>query len=88
MRQELPKTCPDGSAARKPGRAARCSGPAGQNCQFGFEPGDIVTRSCLAHPVEIVVASPNLGNARAHATKILDEMKKIPSCATSSSSRA
>ncbi|MDB5310903.1 MAG: czcA 6 [Gemmataceae bacterium] len=49
---------------------------------FGFEPGDIVSEVMSfgsPTPVEIVVASPNLADSRAHAQRILAEMKKIPS---------
>jgi multidrug efflux pump subunit AcrB len=51
-----------------------------KKCQFGFEPGDIVTKVMSfgsPTPIEIVVASPNLPDARAHAERIRDEMKKI-----------
>jgi multidrug efflux pump subunit AcrB len=50
-------------------------------CLFDFEPGDIVSEVMSfgsPSPIEIVVASPNLPDARAHATEILNEMKKIP----------
>jgi multidrug efflux pump subunit AcrB len=50
-------------------------------CLFDFEPGDIVSEVMsfgASNPIEIVVASPNLPDARAHATRILNEMKKVP----------
>lgn len=50
-------------------------------CMFNFQPGDIVGKVMSfgsPNPIEIVVASPNLPDARTHATKILEEMKKIP----------
>jgi multidrug efflux pump subunit AcrB len=50
--------------------------------EFGFEPGDIVSEVMSfgsPTPIEIVVASPNLDEARAHAQRILAEMKSIPS---------
>ena len=49
---------------------------------FGFEPGDIVSEVMSfgsPTPVEIVVASPNLADSRAHAQRILAGMKRIPS---------
>ncbi len=50
-------------------------------CLFDFEPGDILSEVMsfgASNPIEIVVSSPNMPDARAHATKILNEMKKIP----------
>jgi multidrug efflux pump subunit AcrB len=49
---------------------------------FGFEPGDMVSEVMSfgsPTPVEIVVASPNLADTRAHAQRLLAAMKKIPS---------
>lgn len=49
---------------------------------FGFEPGDMVSAVMSfgsPTPIEIAVASPNLADARAHATRILNEMEKVPS---------
>jgi multidrug efflux pump subunit AcrB len=49
---------------------------------FGFEPGDIVGEVMSfgsPTPVEVVVASPNLADARAHAGRIMAAMRKIPS---------
>jgi len=48
---------------------------------FGFEPGDIVSQVMSfgsPTPIEVVVASPNLPDARAHAQRIKEEMAKIP----------
>jgi multidrug efflux pump subunit AcrB len=48
---------------------------------FGFEPGDMVSEVMSfgsPTPVEIVVASPNLADARAHALRIKAGMQKIP----------
>ncbi len=48
---------------------------------FGFEPGDMVSEVMSfgsPTPVEIVVASPNLADARAHASRIKEGMQKIP----------
>lgn len=52
-----------------------------QTCIFGFEPGDIVSEVMSfgsPTPIEIVVASPNLNDARRHALRIRQEMEKIP----------
>ena len=49
---------------------------------FGFEPGDMVSEVMSfgsPTPIEVVVASPNLADTRAHAQRIMAEMKKIPS---------
>ena len=49
---------------------------------FGFEPGDIVSTVMTfgsPTPVEVVVAGPERDTVRAHALKVLAEMKKIPS---------
>jgi multidrug efflux pump subunit AcrB len=59
-------------------------GPAktrAEQVTFGFEPGDMVSEVMSfgsPTPVEIVVASPNLADARAHALRIEAEMAKIP----------
>jgi multidrug efflux pump subunit AcrB len=48
---------------------------------FGFEPGDVVGEVMSfgsPTPVEVVVASPNLAEARAHALRIKAGMAKIP----------
>jgi multidrug efflux pump subunit AcrB len=49
---------------------------------FGFEPGDMVSEVMSfgsPAPIEVVVASPNLSDTRAHAARIITEMRKIPS---------
>jgi multidrug efflux pump subunit AcrB len=49
---------------------------------FSFEPGDIVSEVMSfgsPTPVEVVVASPNLDDARAHARRIKEGMARIPS---------
>ena len=49
---------------------------------FGFEPGDMVSEVMSfgsPAPIEVVVASPNLGDARIHAARVMAAMKKIPS---------
>ncbi len=53
-----------------------------EHVAFGFEPGDIVSEVMSfgsPTPVEIVVASPDLSEARTHARRILEGMKEIPS---------
>ena len=48
---------------------------------FGFEPGDMVSEVMSfgsPTPIEVVVASPNLADARAHALRIKAGMEKIP----------
>jgi multidrug efflux pump subunit AcrB len=48
---------------------------------FGFEPGDIVSEVMSfgsPTPIEVIVASPNLADARHHAQRIKEEMTKIP----------
>jgi multidrug efflux pump subunit AcrB len=52
-----------------------------RTCQFSFEPGDIVSEVMSfgsPNPIEVVVSSPVMADARAHADKILEEMRKIP----------
>ena len=56
---------------------------AGRAKQFllGFEPGDIVSEVMSLGsptPVEVTVAGPDREDVRAHALKVLAEMKKIP----------
>jgi multidrug efflux pump subunit AcrB len=49
---------------------------------FGFQPGDIVSEVMSfgsPTPIEVLVASPNLAEARAHALRIKEGMAKIPS---------
>jgi multidrug efflux pump subunit AcrB len=49
---------------------------------FGFEPGDMVSEVMSfgsPAPIEVVVASPNLSDARIHAARVMAAMKKIPS---------
>ncbi len=64
------KACPP---RRREARAKQLS--------FGFEPGDIVSTVMSfgsPTPVEVVVVGPERDAVRAHALKILAEMKKIP----------
>jgi multidrug efflux pump subunit AcrB len=48
---------------------------------FGFEPGDMVSEVMSfgsPAPIEVVVASPKLADTRAHAARVMTEMRKIP----------
>ena len=61
---------------------ARGSASPRKKFSFGFEPGDIVSTVMSfgsPTPVEVVVAGPERDAVRAHALKVLEEMKKIPS---------
>ena len=52
-----------------------------EQVMFGFEPGDMVSEVMSfgsPTPIEVVVASPNLADARRHAERILAGMKQIP----------
>jgi len=49
---------------------------------FSFEPGDIVSRIMnfgAQTPVEVAVMGPNFADTRAFATKVRDELAKVPS---------
>jgi len=51
-----------------------------ETCLFGFEPGDIISEVMSfgsPTPIEVVVASPNLSDARRQAQRIKEEMSKI-----------
>jgi multidrug efflux pump subunit AcrB len=48
---------------------------------FGFAPGDMVSEVMSfgsPTPIEVAVISPHLPDARAHAERVLAEMKKVP----------
>ena len=52
-----------------------------QSALFGFEPGNIISEVMSfgsPTPIEVVVASPDMAQARAHAQRIKQEMMKIP----------
>ena len=83
MRELLPQRVVPWMAdlLEKNGVAKNIAAERAATCLFNFEPGDIVSEVMsfgAPNPIEIVVASPNMPDARVHATKILDEMKKIP----------
>jgi multidrug efflux pump subunit AcrB len=51
------------------------------NAQFSFEPGDIVGRIMnfgAPTPVEVAIAGPDLAASRSFATKVRDELARIP----------
>jgi multidrug efflux pump subunit AcrB len=51
-----------------------------ETCLFGFEPGDIISEVMSfgsPTPIEVVVASPNLADARMQAQRVREEMSKI-----------
>ena len=63
------------------GLTPRVGAATRKECSFGFEPGDIVSEVMSfgsPTPIEIVVASPDLDDAHKHATRIREEMEKIP----------
>jgi multidrug efflux pump subunit AcrB len=52
-----------------------------EQLQFGFEPGDVVSKVMSfgsPTPIEVMVMSPNLVDAKKHAMRIKAEMEKIP----------
>ena len=72
----------EGSAWNRKDARPRKRKPAQKKFSFGFEPGDIVSTVMSfgsPTPVEVVVIGPERNAVRAHALKILAEMKKIPS---------
>ena len=66
---------------RKQGLTPEAARERADQVIFGFEPGDIVSEVMSfgsPTPVEVVVASPDLSEARVHAQRILTEMQTIP----------
>jgi multidrug efflux pump subunit AcrB len=66
---------------RNMGVAPETARARAEQVTFGFRPGDIVSEVMSfgsPTPIEILVASPNLGDARAHAQRIRAGMEKIP----------
>jgi multidrug efflux pump subunit AcrB len=83
LRQVLPEKVRPWLAEllRRQGLAPETAQARAGQVMFGFEPGDIVsevTSFGSPTPVEVVVASPNLAEARAHALRIKAGMAKIP----------
>ena len=67
---------------QKQGLTPEAARARAEQVTFGFEPGDIVSEVMSfgsPTPIEVVVGSPNLADARAHAERIAAEMEKIPS---------
>src|SRR4029077_1166129 len=84
LRQALPKKVKPGLAEllQKQGVTPESARARAEQVIFGFEPGDMVSEVMSfgsPTPIEVVVSSPNLADTRAHAARIMAEMKKIPS---------
>jgi len=84
LRQALPQKVKPWLAGllQKQGLAQELARARAEQVIFGFEPGDMVS-SVMSFgsptPIEVVVASPNLADSRAHAQRIMAAMKEIPS---------
>ena len=87
FRERLRKALPEkvkpwlGELLQKKGLTPESAQARAEQVLFGFEPGDMVSEVMSfgsPTPVEIVVASPNLNDARAHALRIRAGMEKIP----------
>jgi multidrug efflux pump subunit AcrB len=87
FRERLRKALPEkvkpwlAELLRAQGLTPKSARTRAEQVTFGFEPGDMVSEVMSfgsPTPVEIVVASPNLADARAHALRIKAEMAKIP----------
>ncbi len=64
---------------REEGLSAEEAAARAKQITFGFEPGDMVSEVMSfgsPTPIEIVVASPNLADAREHATLIKEQMQQ------------
>ena len=88
FRERLRKALPDkvkpwlADLLHKQGLTRESARARAEQVIFGFEPGDMVSEVMSfgsPTPIEIVVASPNLAQTRAHAARIMAGMKKIPS---------
>src|SRR5579864_5176697 len=88
FRERLRKALPEkvkpwlADLLRKQGLAPEAAQTRVEQVIFGFEPGDMVSEVMSfgsPTPIEVVVASPNLGDARSHAQRVMAAMKKIPS---------
>ncbi len=83
MRQELPKKIIPWLAKvlEKKGVMPEVARQRAESSMFGFQPGNIITEVMSfgsPTPIEIVVASPDLDEARRHAQRIKEEMCQIP----------
>jgi multidrug efflux pump subunit AcrB len=83
LRQALPRKIKPWLAEllQKQGLSQESARARAEQVIFGFEPGDMVSEVMSfgsPTPIEVVVASPNLADSRAHAQRILAAMKQIP----------
>jgi multidrug efflux pump subunit AcrB len=87
FRERLRKALPEkvkpwlAELLREQGLTPESAKARAEQVTFGFEPGDMVSEVMSfgsPTPVEIVVASPNLADAQAHALRIKAGMEKIP----------
>jgi multidrug efflux pump subunit AcrB len=88
FRERLRKALPErvkpwlGDLLLKQGLAPESARARAEQVIFGFEPGDMVSTVMSfgsPTPIEVVVASPTLADARSHAERVMTAMKKIPS---------
>ena len=84
LREALPRKVKPWLAdlLQKQGLTQESAQAQAEQVTFGFEPGDMVSEVMSfgsPTPIEVVVASPNLADTRAHAARIMAEMRKIPS---------
>jgi multidrug efflux pump subunit AcrB len=84
LREALPRKVKPWLAdlLQKQGLTQESAQAQAEQVTFGFEPGDMVSEVMSfgsPTPIEVVVASPNLAATRAHAARIMAEMRKIPS---------
>jgi len=84
LREALPRKVKPWLAdlLQKQGLTQESAQAQAEQVTFGFEPGDMVSEVMSfgsPAPIEVVVASPNLADTRAHAARIMAEMRKIPS---------
>ncbi len=87
FRERLRKALPEkirpwlADLLQKQGLTQESARARAEQVNFGFEPGDMVSEVMSfgsPTPVEVVVSSPNLAETRAHAARIMAEMKTIP----------
>jgi multidrug efflux pump subunit AcrB len=83
LRQALPQKVKPWLAdlLQKQGLTPESARARAEQVTFGFEPGDMVSEVMSfgsPTPIEVVVASPNLAEARAHAERLRQAMAKIP----------
>jgi multidrug efflux pump subunit AcrB len=97
FREQLRKALPEkvkpwlADLLQKQGLAPESARARAEQVIFGFEPGDMVSEVMSfgsPAPIEVVVASPSLADARSHAERVIAEMRKIPSLRDVRSSRS